>query len=160
MERENVREITNTQNILDVTPVYYEFVDKSISSETQAGFPPNTPEVLPHLLLATKHLRDNCNSNLVFGEGTIHVRDFKLYDGNLHGKPLMLDENGFKPAQTQSQPQSALLKILSLQAGLPPNQVHSVLPQVTYQIGETKYINYHELMVHVVEAIKDLYKLI
>jgi hypothetical protein len=76
---------------------------------------------------------------------------------NLGPVPLALTDNGIGPLpQTTIRPTDCLMKVLNIPTNLSPDQVHTFMPDVTYQFQGQNYIHYPHLMSYLVGAIKEL----
>lgn len=151
----NIEPLTET-DILSRVPVSYEFSDSGISTEKHTGILDSktmkTAELLPELLLATQKL-----SAKIQDESGLKLCGFDLKPGLPQQVPVCLTDTGFQICDVgEVKTDSPLRKILNLQSGLPPDQVKLFLPEVVYEHEKKNYINYHKLLVILVEAIKEL----
>lgn len=150
---QNIREIKTCKNILDSKPYYYEFEDKNISDKTHTGFPYETPDVVPHLVVATRNLRDRI---------TVTAPGFALSSTELLAcgpVGLAMTAEGMQPvAQPPVIPTDSLNKILNIAPGMNPEQVELFAPECIFSYNGQKFINYPVMMSHMLEAIKTLYR--
>lgn len=182
---ENIEPITNPRHILELEPIYYTFKDKLISASIHSTvnnmqiYPYGSQELInlvPNIICAIKDLYNivdekRCGNQTIIETNYLRLNSASIFDAKLEaldGCPVIVGAGGYtiKPALTISDNKTvvsgmrAKLKRLTVVSNGKPNliaeQVEQNFPELIYNYGDKKAINYHDLCLYLLSSLNEI----